>query len=116
MGLKNAAKQKLAFRKVLRIISDLQKKPEPTENISNSSSSTPKQEENHETNGYNDDNKEEPTKDIETKPEPTPKKKDPNDILKEMLDNGTVSNKQFWSHFFNDVTSQIPHILRNCAI
>ena len=29
MGLKNAAKQKLAFRKVLRIISEVQKEPEP---------------------------------------------------------------------------------------
>ena len=90
LGLKNAAKQKLAFRKVLRMINDTQKQQQIA---------TKKIEHDHENETLSS-----------TTPEPTESIKEQtnepnNNKLLTMLDNdGNISADSFWSHFFAEVT------------
>eukprot|EP01084_Bolivina_argentea_P075105 136179_1 len=59
-------------------------------------------------NNNNDDKKEHIKPQIKPKPKPKPQpqpqpiKKTPNDIMKEMLQNGNVSSDAFWTHYFKD--------------
>ena len=96
IGLKNKAKQKLAFAKVMRLIQEIQKQPEITEELKvddapKSMGSEPVDQ--SETNG--DD------KGAENESES--KEDDSAQILREMLNIGTINATVFWSYFFKEV-------------